>query len=453
MTIHELVEMQREAAYTFMPRPVEERLDQLDLLRAAISQREDVLCQALYMDLGKSREEAYMTEIGIVQAEISYIMRHLSRWAAPKRTHAPLTHFPAKNYVLKEPYGVVLIMAPWNYPFQLTMNPFVGAIAAGNHCVLKPSNYAPYTSQAISDLITDCFPLEQAAVILGGRAENQMLLEERFDSIFFTGGVRVGKLVLEKAARYATPVTLELGGKSPCIVDHTADIAVAARRIAFGKAINSGQTCVAPDYVLVQEKCRDKLIKAIADCWRAFYGDALNSPQWPRMVNERHYQRVMNLISGQEVYCGGTGDGLRIAPTILINVSWDAPVMQEEIFGPVLPVLTFRDIEEVLPVINSREKPLALYLFTRSKAVQERILKKVPFGGGCVNDTVIHLSSSRLPFGGVGQSGMGQYHGKYSFDAFTHEKAVVIKANRPDIQMRYPPYDEKKLRLLKKLMR
>ncbi|MBR6184988.1 MAG: aldehyde dehydrogenase [Clostridia bacterium] len=453
MTIHELVELQRDAAYALMPRPIEERLDQLDLLRAAIVQREDAICQALQMDLGKSREEAYMTEIGIVQSEISYIMRHLSRWARPKRTLAPLTHFPAKNYILKEPYGVVLIMAPWNYPFQLIMNPFVGAIAAGNHCILKPSNYAPYTSQVIADLVSAIFPQEQAAVILGGRNENQMLLEERFDSIFFTGGVRVGKLVLEKAARYATPVTLELGGKSPCIVDHTADIGIAARRIAFGKALNSGQTCVAPDYVLVQEKSRDKLMKAIADCWQQFYGNALKNPQWPKMINERHYQRVMNLIAGEEAYCGGVGDGQRIAPTILMNVSWNSPVMQEEIFGPVLPVMTFRDIEEVLPIINSREKPLALYLFTRSQAVQERILKKVPFGGGCVNDTVIHLSSSRLPFGGVGQSGMGKYHGKASFDTFTHEKSVVIKANHPDIQMRYPPYNSKKLRLIKKLMR
>ena len=242
MTIHELVELQREAAYTLMPRPVDDRLDQLDTLRSAISGRTDALCQALQMDLGKSREEAYMTEIGIVQSEISYIMRHLSGWAKPKRVLSPLTHFPAKSYIIKEPYGVVLIMSPWNYPFQLALNPFIGALAAGNHCVIKPSNYAPYTSQAIGDLISSCFPLEQAAVILGGRNENQALLDERFDYIFFTGGLKVGKTVLEKAARFATPVSLELGGKSPCIVDHTADIEIAARRIAFGKAINSGQT-------------------------------------------------------------------------------------------------------------------------------------------------------------------------------------------------------------------
>ena len=321
MTIHELVGMQREAYYTYLPKPLDERLDQLDALRAAISQQEDVLFKALETDLGKCREEAYMTEIGMVQSEISFIMRHLSAWARPKRVRSPLTHFPAKSYIMKEPYGVVLIMAPWNYPFQLSLNPFVGAVAAGNHCVIKPSNYAPHTSQAIADLVASCFPVEQAAVILGGRAENQALLEERFDYIFFTGGVKVGKLVLEKAARLATPVTLELGGKSPCIVDHTADIAVTARRIAFGKAINSGQTCVAPDYLLVQEKVKDRLIKAIADCWNAFYGDALQSHQWPKMVNEKHYQRVMSLIHGEHVYCGGVGDGQRIAPTILDNVT------------------------------------------------------------------------------------------------------------------------------------
>ena len=453
MTIHELVELQRDAYYVYSPRPVEERLDQLDLLRAAIVQREEAICQALQADLGKSHEEAYMTEVGIVLSEISYIMRHLSRWARAKKVKTPMTHFPAKSYVIKEPYGVVLIMAPWNYPFQLAMNPFIGAVAAGNHCVIKPSNYAPHTSKIIADLIAATFPIEQAAVILGGRSENQALLEERFDYIFFTGGVNVGKLVLEKAARYATPVSLELGGKSPCIVDHTADISTAARRIAFGKAINSGQTCVAPDYLLVQEKVKDKLLKAISDCWKEFYGDALQNPQWPKMVNEKHYRRVMNLMAGEEVYFGGVGDGQRIAPTLLTNVKWNSPIMQEEIFGPVLPVITFKNVEDVISLINSREKPLALYLFTRSQAVQERILKKIPFGGGCVNDTVIHLASSALPFGGVGQSGMGQYHGKYSFDTFTHEKAMVVKRNWLDIKMRYPPYTSKKLHMIKKFLR
>ena len=453
MTIHDLVELQRRTFLAANPRPVEQRLDQLDVLRAAIAQREDMICTALRMDLGKSHEEAYMTEIGMVLSEISYIMRHLARWAKPKRVRTPLAQFPSRSYIMKEPYGVALIMAPWNYPFQLTMNPFVGAIAAGNHCVIKPSAYAPATSQVIADLVASCFASEQAAVIQGGREENQALLEERFDYIFFTGGVNVGKLVLEKAARYVTPVTLELGGKSPCIVEESADIRVAARRIAFGKAINSGQTCVAPDYLLVQERVKDRLLAEIQQCWKDFYGDALISPQWPKMVSQKHYRRVMGLIAGEQVYCGGIGDGERIAPTLLTDVSWDAPIMREEIFGPVLPVISFRTLDEIIPLINSREKPLALYLFTRRPSVEEQVLRQIPFGGGCVNDTVIHLASSHLPFGGVGQSGMGRYHGKYSFDTFTHEKSMVVKANWLDIKMRYPPYSKKKLDLIKKFMR
>ena len=453
MTIHELVDLQRRAFYAVNPRPIESRLDQLERLYKTIVQWEDRICLALQMDLGKSHEEAYMTEIGMVLSEISCFLRHLPRWAKQKRAPLPMSLFPGKSYVLKEPYGVVLIMAPWNYPFQLTMNPLVGAIAAGNHCVVKPSAYAPATAQVIADLVSACFPSEQAAVILGSRAENRALLEERFDYIFFTGGVNMGKVVLEKAARYVTPVTLELGGKSPCIVEESADIRTAARRIAFGKALNSGQTCVAPDYLLVQERVKGRLLSEIKQCWDDFYGGALVSPQWPKMVNQKHYQRVMSLIQGEKIFCGGEGDGERIEPTILTDVSWDAPIMREEIFGPVLPVITFKTIDETIPLINGRERPLALYLFTRRASVKELVLKTVPFGGGCVNDTVVHLSSSRLPFGGVGQSGMGRYHGKYSFDTFTHEKAVVMKGNWPDIQMRYPPFSKKKLNLIKKFLR
>ncbi len=454
MTIHELVTLQRKAFFASQPYPVENRLDQLEMLKKAILRREEMLCAALRQDLGKSREEAYMTEIGMVLSEISYISRHLSRWARTKRVKTPLSQFPGRSYILRQPYGVVLIMAPWNYPFQLIMNPFVGALAAGNHCILKPSAYAPATSQALARLIEECFPPEQAAVILGGRAENQALLEEQFDYIFLTGGVNVGRQVLEKAARYVTPVTLELGGKSPCIVDDSADISVAARRIAFGKAVNSGQTCVAPDYLLVQENVKDKLLSGIRDCWRQFYGDdPLRSEQWPRMVNEKHYRRVMDLMAGERIFCGGLGDGQRIAPTILTDVSWDAPVMREEIFGPVLPALTFREIDDAIALVNSRERPLALYLFSRRASVQEKMLAQVPFGGGCVNDTLVHLASHRLPFGGVGQSGMGKYHGKASFETFTHEKSVLARGNHPDIRLRYPPYDGQKLTLLRKLLK
>ena len=453
MNIHELVDLQRSVFYWVNPYSVEDRLAALELLRDAMLRREADIYRALEEDLGKCPGEAFMTEIGMVLAEIGCAMRNLRRWAAPRRVRTPLAQFPSRSYVLSEPYGVVLIMSPWNYPLQLTLSPFVGAVAAGNHCILKPSNYSPATSQLIAQLIAECFPAERAAVILGGREENQALLDERFDYIFFTGGVTVGKIVLEKAAKHVTPVTLELGGKSPCIVDDSADIPVAARRIAFGKALNAGQTCVAPDYLLVHEKVKARLMEEIKRCWQDFYGDPLTSPQWPRMVNVRHYDRVMHLIRGEAVYCGGRGDGERIAPTLLDNVSWDAPVMQEEIFGPVLPVLSFRDPEEAIQAINAHEKPLALYLFTRRESMKESVLTRVPFGGGCVNDTIIHLATDRMPFGGVGQSGMGGYHGKASFDTFSHQKSIVSKANWLDLPVRYPPFTNRKIRIMKKLMK
>lgn len=453
MTIHELALLQRDTFRQGGALPLDIRLDQLEILKKTILKWEDAICDALYTDLGKTHEEAYMTEVGMVLSEIGFFMKNLAKWARPKKVRSPLALFPARSYILREPYGTVLILSPWNYPFQLAMNPLVGAIAAGNHCILKPSSSAPCTAHVIAKLIAECFPVEQAAAVLGSHVESQALLEERFDYIFYTGGVRVGQMVLEKAAQHLTPVTLEMGGKSPCIVDKTASIGLAARRIAFGKALNAGQTCVAPDYLLVHENVANRLLNGIRSAWDQFYGDALQSPQWPRMINERHYQRVMELIAGEQVFCGGVGDGRRIAPTILVNVQWDSPVMREEIFGPVLPVITFRRIEEVIPILKEMEKPLALYLFTHDASVQEQVLSQVPFGGGCVNDTVIHLSNSRLPFGGVGMSGMGKYHGKYSFDTFTHEKSVVVKGTRPDVSMRYPPYTGEKLEKIRKFLR
>ncbi|MCR4886658.1 MAG: aldehyde dehydrogenase [Clostridiales bacterium] len=453
MTIHELALLQRDTFRQGGALPLDIRLDQLEILKKTILKWEDTICDALYTDLGKTHEEAYMTEVGMVLSEIGFFMKNLAKWARPKKVRSPLALFPARSYILREPYGTVLILSPWNYPFQLAMNPLVGAIAAGNHCILKPSSSAPCTAHVIAKLIAECFPVEQAAAVLGSHVESQALLEERFDYIFYTGGVRVGQMVLEKAAQHLTPVTLEMGGKSPCIVDKTASIGLAARRIAFGKALNAGQTCVAPDYLLVHENVANRLLNGIRSAWDQFYGDALQSPQWPRMINERHYQRVMELIAGEQVFCGGVGDGRRIAPTILVNVQWDSPVMREEIFGPVLPVITFRRIEEVIPILKEMEKPLALYLFTHDASVQEQVLSQVPFGGGCVNDTVIHLSNSRLPFGGVGMSGMGKYHGKYSFDTFTHEKSVVVKGTRPDVSMRYPPYTGEKLEKIRKFLR
>ena len=453
MTVHELVVLQRNSFARNHPYSVDERIIALERLQEIIQHREGDICLALQQDLGKCPEEGYMTEVGMVLSEIRHFIRHLHRWAAPKKVRTPLVLFPAKSRILSEPYGVVLIMAPWNYPFLLTMAPFIGALAAGNHAILKPSNYAPATSDLIARIIGECFPAEQAAVVLGGRTENQQLLDEHFDYIFFTGGVTVGKIVQEKAAKYLTPTTLELGGKSPCIVDDSADIKLAARRIAFGKALNAGQTCVAPDYLLVHSDVKKKLLKEIAACWQEFYGNALENPDWPKMISPRHYARAMELMDKEIIYCGGIGDGIRIAPTILDRVTWASPIMQEEIFAPILPVITFDRLDEAIRQIAVREKPLALYLFTNRASAQEKILSKISFGGGCINDTIMHLASSHLPFGGVGMSGMGKYHGKYTFDTFSNQKAVLKKSRFMDFSFRYPPYSPAKLQKIKKFLK
>lgn len=454
MTVHELVILQRNSFAKNHPYTADERIIALERLQEALRKREKDIAQALQQDLGKGQAEGYMTEIGMVLSEISHAIRHLHRWAAPKKVRTPLVLFPAKSYILSEPYGVVLIMAPWNYPFLLTMAPFIGALAAGNHVILKPSNYAPATSNVIYQLISECFPAEQAAVVLGGRTENQQLLDEHFDYIFFTGGVTVGKIVQEKAAKYLTPTTLELGGKSPCIVDDSADIKLAARRIAFGKGLNAGQTCVAPDYLLVHSSVKKKLMKEIAACWTEFYGaNPLENPEWPKMISPRHYERAMKLMDHEMVYCGGVGDGIRIAPTMLDRVTWASPIMQEEIFAPILPVLTFDRLDEAIRQITAREKPLALYMFTNRTSAREKVLSKVSFGGGCVNDTIMHLASAHLPFGGVGMSGMGKYHGQFTFDTFSNQKAVLKKSRFLDFSFRYPPYSPAKLQKIKKFLK
>lgn len=453
MTIHEIVIMQRNAFQRNHPYSVDERIIALERLQEAIQLRERDISLALQQDLGKGKTESYMTEIGMVKAELSCAIRKLHRWAAPQRVKTPLHLFPAKSFILQEPYGVVLIMSPWNYPFLLCLAPFIGAMAAGNHAVLKPSNYAPYTSHVIDQLISECFPAEQAAVILGGRAENQQLLDEHFDYIFFTGGITVGKIVQEKAARHLTPTTLELGGKSPCIVDDSADIKLAARRIAFGKGLNSGQTCVAPDYLLVHKSVKDKLLQEIAACWDQFYGNALQNSEWPKMISPRHYERAMSLMNGETVVYGGVGDGIRIAPTLLDNVSWASPIMQEEIFAPILPVIPFERLDDAIQKIAAREKPLALYLFSNRPSAREKVLGRLSFGGGCINDTIMHLSSPHLPFGGVGMSGMGRYHGRYTFETFSHPKAVLKKSRFLDFSFRYPPYIGKKQKKIKTFLK
>ena len=367
-----------------------------------------------------------------------------------------LAQFPAKSLTVSEPYGVVLIMSPWNYPFLLTVEPLIGAIAAGNCCVVKPSAYSPATSAVVRDILAECFPPEFVAVVEGGRAENQALLDQKFDYIFFTGGVEVGKEVMTRAARHLTPVTLELGGKSPCIVDSTARLDLAAKRLVFGKLLNCGQTCVAPDYLLIDRRVKTPFLAYVQRWITVMYGEnPLDNDGYVRMVNRKHFDRVMELIDPAKVVFGGRGDPetLKIQPTVLDNVSPEDPVMQEEIFGPVLPVLTFDQIGEALDFVNARPRPLALYLFSQEKSTQERFLRRTSFGGGCINDTVIHLATSRMGFGGVGASGMGSYHGRDSFETFSHRKSVVKKSTLLDLPVRYAPYSPGKDRLLRLFLR
>ncbi len=455
MKIDELVRGQRRFFEKGHTKSLAFRMQALERLEKIVKRNEGEIRHALYQDLHKSSFESYMTEMGMVFSELDFVKRHLKGWMRKKTVRTPLAQFPSRSFVTYEPYGVVLVMAPWNYPFMLCMDPLIGAVAAGNCCILKPSGYAKHVSAVIVKMIREAFPPEFVAVVEGGRAENQELLEQRFDYIFFTGGVTVGRLVMEKAARYLTPVTLELGGKSPCIVDNTANLKMAAKRLVFGKYLNSGQTCVAPDYLLVQEDVKEKFLVYVKHFIRQMFGkEPLKNPDYPRMINEKHYHRVMGLLKGEKAETGGYGDEkrLQIAPTVLTGITEGSPVMQEEIFGPVLPVLTFGEIEEAIKFIKEREKPLALYLFTRDARTEKRVLRNLSFGGGCINDTIIHLATPHMGFGGVGGSGMGSYHGKESFDTFSHKKSVVKKSDIIDLPIRYQPYTEGKEWLLRRFL-
>ena len=456
MDIQALVSAQRAYFNTGATLPLSARRAALQCLWAAITAHEGDITAALRSDLNKSPTESYMCEIGMTLSELRFVERHLDGWARDRRHLTPLAQFPAKSLTVSEPYGVVLIMSPWNYPFLLTMEPLIGAIAAGNCCVVKPSAYSPATSAVLRDILAECFPPEFVAVVEGGRAENQALLDQKFDYIFFTGGVEVGKEVMTRAARHLTPVTLELGGKSPCIVDSTARLDLAAKRLVFGKLLNCGQTCVAPDYLLIDRRVKTPFLAYVQRWITVMYGEnPLDNDGYVRMVNRKHFDRVMELIDPAKVVFGGRGDPetLKIQPTVLDNVSPEDPVMQEEIFGPVLPVLTFGQIGEALDFVNARPRPLALYLFSQEKSTQERFLRRTSFGGGCINDTVIHLATSRMGFGGVGASGMGSYHGRDSFETFSHRKSVVKKSTLLDLPVRYAPYSPGKDRLLRLFLR
>lgn len=456
MEMKQLVERQRKFFATQRTHSIAFRLQALERLEQGILDMEQEIYHALKEDLNKSSFESYMAEVGMTLAELRFVKKRLKRWSMKRPVLTPAAQFPAVSFTMAEPYGVVLIMSPWNYPFMLCMEPLVGAIAAGNCCVLKPSAYSAATSAVIVKLIKKVFPSRYVTVVEGGRKENAELLDQHFDYIFFTGGVTVGKLVMEKASQNLTPVSLELGGKSPCIIDATADISMAAKRLVFGKFLNSGQTCVAPDYVMVQDTVEKELVNQVRYWIGKMYGtDPLANPDYPKIINEKHFQRILGLIEGQEVVAGGQADSetKQIAPTVLAHVRPDAPIMQEEIFGPVLPILTFRGLSEVKKIIASHGKPLALYLFTTDARTEKQILGHISYGGGCVNDTIIHLATSRMGFGGVGGSGMGAYHGKSSFETFSHRKSIVKKANWLDIPIRYQPYNAVKEKLLHVFLR
>jgi len=429
------------------------RLNALKTLQRSIREHEKEILVALKSDLNKSAFEGFATEVGMVLEEINNSIRNLPRWVRIKRVRTPIMHFMSSCYRISEPYGISLIMSPWNYPFQLTIAPLIGSIAGGNCSVVKPSAYSPATSAVMTKILGECFQPEYITVIEGGREANQALLEEKFDYIFFTGSVSVGKTVMASASKNLTPVTLELGGKSPCIVDREANIDLAARRIVWGKFLNAGQTCVAPDYLLVHRDVKKEIINCMQKYILEFYGKyPCKNEEFPKIINDKHFRRIREYLNNGEIVVGGEVDdkSLRIAPTILDNIKWEDPIMQEEIFGPLLPVLEFSDISEVIFLVNSRPKPLALYLFTTSKEVETRIVRTISFGGGCINDTIVHLATSNMPFGGVGESGMGGYHGKWSFDTFTHTKSILKKSNLIDIKLRYPPY-RNKLNIFKKL--
>ena len=452
MNIEQTVDTQRKFFATSKTFNIKFRLEALDKLKASVKKHETDLLEAIHKDLGKSATESYMCEVGLLLEKITYTRKHLRSWARTRRKCTPLTNFHAKSMIVQEPYGVVLIMSPWNYPVLLTLEPLIGAIAAGNCAVVKPSAYSPETSAVIQKLISETFDPEYVAVVTGGRAENADLLEQKFDYIFFTGGVTVGKLVMEKASKHLTPVTLELGGKSPCIIDHTANLRIAARRITFGKFLNCGQTCIAPDYVLVEKSVHDEFVKLLIEETIKMYGeDIFANKDYGKMVNQKHFDRVSGLIAREKVVYGGRlkAETLQIEPTILDNVTPDDAVMQEEIFGPVLPIIVIENTDEAANFIKSRPKPLALYLFTSDRKVEKQFLREVPFGGGCVNDTIIHIATNNLPFGGVGNSGMGSYHGKKTFDTFSHAKSVVKKYTWLDISMRYQPYANWKDKLIR----
>ncbi len=435
---------------------VDFRIAQLNKLRQVITSHEQRIMDALKKDLNKSAFEAYGTEVGFILGELDHTIKHLREWARPKRVPTPMFHAIASSYRYAEPYGVTYIIAPWNYPYQLTFGPLIGAMAAGNCAVIKPSEYSIHTSELMGELINDNFDEGYLKVVLGGVEESKALLEQKFDYIFFTGGTEVGRYIYQAAAKHLTPVTLELGGKSPCVIDKNTHVEYTSRRIIWGKFTNAGQTCVAPDYILVHEDIKAKVLERMKQQIENFYSvNPKESPDYGRIISKRHFNRLKQMLeTSGSIFTGGETDAeqLYIAPTILENISLDDPIMQEEIFGPILPVLTYKTKEEAMKIIKGFAKPLAFYIFSENKDFTEYFLKNSSAGGGCVNDTLMHLGNMNLPFGGVGDSGIGAYHGESSFDLFSHKKSILKKSNLLDLKIRYAPY-KNNLPILRKLMK
>ena len=454
--INEILEKQRVYFSRGITLDVNHRIAVLKLLRDAIKRNEEKIAKAIKSDLGKSAEESYMCETGLVISEISYMIKHVRRFAKDKTVATPITNFCSHSFVKSSPYGNVLIMSPWNYPFLLTIDPLADALAAGNTAIVKPSAYSPETSKVIKEIIEECFSEDYVAVVTGGREENNSLLNCKFDYIFFTGSKNVGTYVMEKAASNLTPVTLELGGKSPCIVHKDADIKLSARRIVFGKYLNCGQTCVAPDYVLCHRDVKDKFVQEVKkEIVRQYGENPIDNQSYGKIINERHFDRICSLIDQSKTVHGGKSDkkSLKIQPTVMDNVTFDDAVMQEEIFGPVMPIIVYEDIDSVIEQINSHDKPLAFYVFTKSNKLAHKLLSVCSFGGGCINDVVIHLATSNMGFGGVGESGMGSYHGKSGFDTFSHKKSIVDKKRFIDLPMRYQPYNKLYMKLIRMFLK
>lgn len=447
-----LVEKQRNFFATGKTRDVNYRLEALGKLKTILENYETEIGDALKADLGKPFLEAYSSEIAIVKEDLHYVMKRLKKWARPQKVASPMVTWPARSMILPEPYGNTLIIAPWNYPFQLTVSPLIGAIAAGNTAIIKPSELTPKTQELLVRLLNSVFPAEYIYCVGGGIEESTALLDHRFDFIFFTGSTRVGKIVAEKAAKYLTPTCLELGGKSPCIVDKNVDMKTTARRIVWGKFLNAGQSCVAPDYILIDKEIYEPFTKMVTETITEFFGtDPHASESLGRVVNTQHFDRLQKLVEPGKVIMSSASvrEEKFMAPTVMKDVAWNDRVMGEEIFGPVLPLMSYSNLDEAMKNIQMREKPLALYLFSTNSTVQEKVLTNLSYGGACVNDTMVHLTNPLLPFGGVGESGMGSYHGRKSFDLFSHMKSVMVKPFWGDATMRYAPYTGWKLKLIR----